>query len=173
MPFQAPSPSVRTQTSHCPNAPLILRESTHQPQAARSALPTSRQGADRRSRIAEFGMRTPHRSRDRQGAVGLSVGGHRPPALVDIPSASVCPAGTTENSPAIHRWVTCPGNMHSVPSGRLRCTRPLASDQFVSVVPTGLDATACPRSPSLERLGYSHQALRAYRRRHSDLNSSM
>ncbi len=52
-------------------------------------------------------------------------------------------------------------DVHSVPSGRLRCTRSLAFDRFASVVPMGLDAPAHPRNPSPEGLGYFHQALRA------------
>ncbi len=57
-------------------------------------------------------------------------------------------------------------DMHLVPSGRLRCTRPLAFDDLTSVVPTGLTASTAPRHPSPEGLGYFHRALRASRQRH-------
>ncbi len=49
--------------------------------------------------------------------------------------------------------------LHSVPSGRLRCIRSLAFNEVVSIVPTGLDPPTCRRSPIPEGLGYQSVGL--------------
>ena len=64
---------------------------------------------------------------------------------------SLCPGGTSDNSPTFQRWEAVP-NVTLVPKGRLNL-------HTVSAVPSGLTAF-CAQLPNVETLGYHQASLR-------------